>query len=163
MKVYNNFLNQDECDLIINHINNLGNSRRVHNHNRNIELYRVMDYDGLEFLVEKLNSIGIINKPIFNINKYKKGFYFLPHIDRGGIYDRELKRIKTFVINLSNPSTYQGGNLLVDGKVISNQQGTATEFDSGIIHEVTKIKEGERYSLIIWIEPNNIKNFTSII
>jgi len=163
MKIYENILEVDECEFLIDYTKKIKDNRFVKNHNRNIELFRNDDYTDLSFLNEKLESINIFNQPTFNINKYMEGYYFLPHVDRGGIYDINLERIKTLIINLSNPQDYLGGDLIVDNKKVINKQGSAVLFDSGVIHEVTEINQGIRYSMVFWIKNENLKNFQSII
>ena len=156
MVSYDNFLTKDECDYIINRIKKSDSILNV-TPNRYLELYHINDYSDFDFLEEKLNKINIINRPVFNINKYKKGYFFLPHVDRGGKNDPNKERLKTIIINLSDANNYSGGDLYVDGKLVSNKQGLATLFDSSIIHEVSEIKKGFRYSIAIWLKKNNIK------
>ena len=156
MVSYDNFLTEDECDYIINYTKKSDSILNV-TPNRNLEFYHINDYSDFKFLEEKLNKINIINKPVFNINKYTKGYFFLPHIDKGGKNDPNEERIKTIIINLSDTNNYSGGDLYVDGNIVSNKKGMAILFDSSIIHEVTEITEGFRYSIAMWLKKNNIK------
>lgn len=160
MVSYDNFLTEDECEYIINYIKKSDSITNVTN-NRNLEFYHIFDYSDFKFLEKKLNKINIINKPVFNINKYKKGYYFLPHVDRGGQNDPNKERIKTIIINLSKNTDYSGGDLYVNGDVVNTNQGFAISFNSSTIHEVTEITKGVRYSIVIWLKKNNIK--TSVL
>jgi len=64
-------------------------------------------------------------------------------------------------IQLSNPNTYKGGDLLIhegsEEQAMKRDQGTLIAFPSFIEHEVTKVTKGERYSLVGWITGNNFK------
>jgi len=159
MESYDNFLSDCECLSFIDHIKNI-NPTVDKRTGRNLEFYSIGSYDGFEFLDEKFKKIGIINKPAFNINRYEKGFFFLPHYDSGGENDRKSERIKTVIINLSKDDEYLGGNLFIDNKEIKTKQGTAFIFDSYKIHEVKIITKGFRYSLVTWLKKDNIKDKT---
>lgn len=68
----------------------------------------------------------------------------------------ELVRKLSFVIQLSNPEDYEGGNLQLlseDGKkyFAPRQRGTIIIFDSRTQHRVLKVTEGRRKSLVGWI------------
>lgn len=157
MVTYNNFLSEDECEYIINYSKKIQSIENV-TPNRNIEFYHINDYTDFSFLEDKLYNINVINKPVFNINKYKKGYYFLPHIDRGGKNDPNGERLKTIIVNLSKNSSYSGGELYVNNKLINSKQGFALSFDSSTVHEVKKLTNGYRYSLVFWLKKHNIKS-----
>ena len=54
-------------------------------------------------------------------------------------------------IQLSNSEDYKGGDLIVSDVVSSRERGNCIIFDSGVEHEVTLLKKGIRYSVIIWL------------
>lgn len=58
----------------------------------------------------------------------------------------------TLIIQLSEKDSYEGGVLIIDNNPISKQIGNLVLFDSGVIHEVTKLSSGERFVLVSWIE-----------
>ena len=153
-----NFLTESECEYIIDFtkkydsIKSYGASK--------LEFFHIKDYSNFKFLEKKLNTINIINQPVFNINKYQKGFYFLPHADRGGINDPDRLRLKTVIINLSKNNTFSGGDLYISRKRVSGNQGDAFVMDASTIHEVKKVTEGIRYSIAIWATINNIDKKT---
>lgn len=154
-----NFLTESECKYIID-FTKKSDSIKDKKSNRNLEFCHVSNYTSFKFLEKKLNTIGIINKPVFNINKYEKGFFFLPHADRGGVNDPNRLRLKTIIINLSKNNTFSGGDLYINRKRASGNQGDAFVFDSSTIHEVKKVTEGIRYSIAIWARTNNISKET---
>jgi PKHD-type hydroxylase len=59
------------------------------------------------------------------------------------------------VIQLSDPASYAGGKLELDGVTISDgnfkNQGDVLFFPSHLRHRVTPVTEGTRYSLVTWI------------
>ena len=68
----------------------------------------------------------------------------------------ELVRKLSFVLQLSNPEDYEGGNLqLLDesGKsyFAPRQKGTIILFDSRTQHRVLKVKKGVRKSIVGWV------------
>lgn len=61
----------------------------------------------------------------------------------------------SLVIQLSDPSEYEGGDLLLhtghEPIVIQKEKGMLVCFPSHTLHEVTPITKGERYSLVAWV------------
>ncbi|MCV2882926.1 2OG-Fe(II) oxygenase [Actibacterium sp. XHP0104] len=64
------------------------------------------------------------------------------------------KRKLTMVVQLSEPDSYEGGVLEIwpDSHLRSagRTRGAATVFPSFMLHRVTPVTQGERYSLTIW-------------
>lgn len=73
------------------------------------------------------------------------------------------KRFKTFIFQLSKSQDYEGGDFIVDGTTANRTQGNCICFDSSLIHEVTKITNGYRYSLVLWLEKENFSIKHSLI
>lgn len=75
------------------------------------------------------------------------------HIDQSmtGVHNRKL----SFSVQLSDPKDYQGAELVmyVEKKpsVTNKQRGDAVFFPSYVLHEVTPLKSGTRYSLVGWV------------
>ena len=68
----------------------------------------------------------------------------------------ELVRKLSFVVQLSNPDEYEGGNLQLlaeDGKTFfaPRKRGTVFVFDSRTQHRVLKVTKGTRKSLVGWV------------
>jgi len=61
----------------------------------------------------------------------------------------------SFVMQLSDPSEYEGGELLLhnsmDPITIEKRKGRIILFPSYTLHEVTPVTQGERYSLVNWV------------
>jgi PKHD-type hydroxylase len=61
----------------------------------------------------------------------------------------------SLTIQLSDPFSYNGGELhLFTGNeptIIPKEQGKLISFPSYVLHEVTPVTKGERYSLVAWI------------
>jgi PKHD-type hydroxylase len=67
----------------------------------------------------------------------------------------EMVRKLSFVLQLSNPDDYEGGNLQIldeNGKsyIAPRQRGTMILFDSRAQHRVLKVRKGVRKSLVGW-------------
>ena len=80
-----------------------------------------------------------------------QGFYRW-HLD---IAPRTTTRKITIQMPLNEPSDYEGGNLEFNAAGTPNkapqQQGTVITFPSFILHRVTPVTKGARYSLVAWI------------
>jgi len=96
-------------------------------------------------------------------NEQQKGFY-AKHNDCG---KKDL--LQNFVdirklsmsIQLSSPSDYEGGDLILydkeKEKVLPKEKGTIIFFSSDLQHEVTPITKGTRYSLVSWVQGPNLR------
>lgn len=73
------------------------------------------------------------------------------HQDFGVHISRKL----SLVLQLSDPSDYEGGNLQVmntgDPKNIRKQRGLVAVFPSYALHQVTPVTQGSRQSLVAWV------------
>lgn len=75
------------------------------------------------------------------------------HIDisGGNAYGRKI----SFIIQLSDGSEYEGGNLeIFDGNthIAPKKQGSVIMFPSYMCHRVSPVTAGTRWSLVIWIQ-----------
>lgn len=131
------------------------NSNYISNSHRQSLQYNFNDNSSLKSIIlPNLSGLGVLdigNEAI--LLKYSSGHYFKKHRDRE---DRNGKRIKTLIIQLSEESDYSGADLIVNDKLASKQLGNVILFDSGNMHEVTKLTSGERLVLVVWLEKNDI-------
>ncbi len=116
-------------------------------------------YNRLVAIVKKANDFfqfelsGIYESLQFTI--YKPGSFFDYHVDIG----RAAKSVRklTVVVQLSDPTDYQGGELIVRNLsswtelTASKERGTATVFASFVPHKVNELIEGSRFSLVSWV------------
>jgi PKHD-type hydroxylase len=73
------------------------------------------------------------------------------HIDVG-TDDITACRKLSMSVQLSEPSEYVGGDLVIDNQYICpKDSGTVVAFSSFITHKVTPVTNGKRYSLVIWL------------
>lgn len=87
-----------------------------------------------------------------NYNQSEQGMYGW-HQDYGNKLG--ISRKLSLVLQLSDPSEYEGGNLQVitNGKPqnMRKQRGLVVAFPSYILHQVTPVTQGNRQSLVAWI------------
>jgi PKHD-type hydroxylase len=85
-----------------------------------------------------------------NYDQSENGMYGW-HQDYGGGISRKL----SMVVQLTDPSQYEGGNLQVitsgEPQNIRKQRGLIAVFPSYIVHQVTPVTQGNRQSLVAWI------------
>jgi PKHD-type hydroxylase len=83
----------------------------------------------------------------------KKGVY-RPHVDTNFGYLPENRKL-TFVMQLSDPSEYEGGELRLhlgkDPDIIPKEKGLIVFFPSSTLHECTPVTSGKRCSLVGWV------------
>lgn len=75
------------------------------------------------------------------------------HVDYGG--SSSASRKLSIVLQLSDPSEYDGGNLqiLTSGQplTVKKQRGLVVAFPSYVLHQVTPVTNGSRQTLVSWI------------
>lgn len=87
-----------------------------------------------------------------NYDQSEHGMYGW-HQDYGG--SRSISRKLSLVLQLTDPSQYEGGNLQVmtSGEPINvrKQRGLIAAFPSYVLHQVTPVTQGNRQSLVAWV------------
>ncbi len=107
------------------------------------EAFRQVNQKQYRFELTGLEPIQIL--------RYKEGSFFREHTDLGYQYDASANRKITLIAQLSDPASYQGGELVLFGdKPISTTQGTLAIFPSWIQHRVEPLTAGTRYTLVSW-------------
>jgi PKHD-type hydroxylase len=98
---------------------------------------------------------------MFNLLGAFEGLQFIKYSAPGGKYGRHLDsstgnivRKLSFTLQLSKEESYEGGELCLHvsdkPKIASKKQGCIVLFPSYILHEVTPVTRGTRYSLVSW-------------
>jgi PKHD-type hydroxylase len=99
----------------------------------------------------KFDIYGFIEGLQFTSYKFPSGKYD-KHVDRG--LNMNIRKL-SLSVQLSNPKSYQGGELLLHDSsnpiTIPKEQGKLILFPSYVLHEVKPVTKGERYSLVAWI------------
>lgn len=87
-----------------------------------------------------------------NYDQSEHGMYGW-HVDYGGKISPSRKL--SLVLQLTDPSQYEGGNLqvLTGGQPVNvrKQRGLVAAFPSYVLHQVTPVTSGNRQSLVAWI------------
>ena len=113
-----------------------------------------------EFIADRA---GRYNKYDFDFNlsgiyeelqliEYDEGDYYDYHMDMGD--KATAYRKLSVIIQLSDPDTYEGGDVVFNhGKedTLPRDQGMFCVFPSYVLHKVTPVTKGKRYSLVSWI------------
>jgi PKHD-type hydroxylase len=162
--IFENFLSVEECDFILNKCKSeltLSNAE-VYGDDITFRKSSIGRVDDLGFVNERLTNKL---KEVFNINgmevtglgyyqftEYKEGEYYNWHTDSTDVVYRD--RFTSIVIQLND--TYEGGvleikNLKGELVPIENKIGTLYIFNSRLLHRVTPVVSGTRYSLVNWV------------
>jgi PKHD-type hydroxylase len=87
-----------------------------------------------------------------NYDQSEQGMYGW-HQDYGGKLSPSRKL--SLVLQLTDPSQYEGGNLQVmtggQPQTVRKQRGLVAAFPSYVLHQVTPVTSGNRQSLVAWI------------
>jgi PKHD-type hydroxylase len=87
-----------------------------------------------------------------NYDQSEQGMYGW-HQDYGGALSTSRKL--SLVLQLTDPSQYEGGNLQVitsgQPQTVRKQRGLVAAFPSYVLHQVTPVTSGNRQSLVAWV------------
>jgi Rps23 Pro-64 3,4-dihydroxylase Tpa1-like proline 4-hydroxylase len=167
--IINNFLSEEECESILNYsLTNLDLKQgkvevdtkfELDSHRKsNIAFDRYLEFP---YLIDRVHRVLMDNIDIkgcapyihknkqFQFTQYKSGDYYDWHTDV--LHNTTTNdRYCSIVIQLNN--NYIGGNLELKDIIFDNMNtGTLYAFPSDMLHRVKKVKEGIRYSLVLWV------------
>jgi len=148
----------EECQIIINE-NQIGETNwnmRDRNYNSYIIEYSLDNkwiFDKLKSFFEIQTSLKFIkNKEQIHFHKFIKGDWFGLHND--------VREKRLFAVGVLLNNDFEGGNfkLYNPNEITLNKEiGNTYVFDVRIKHEITPILNGIRYSLLWFLESDNIK------
>ena len=117
-------------------------------------------YDKIAYIARQLNGQffdldiwGFVEDLQYTIYDGKDDHYTW-HLDRGGGTSNAPRKL-SLVLQLSDPSEYEGGDLeIFDAPVptqVQKQKGLVVAFPSFILHRVTPVTKGVRKTLVVWL------------
>ena len=129
-----------------------------------IIIYKLISIDRI-FKYDIPSSIPI--EPL-QFTHYPKNGRYRSHTDWNGLSPQHQTRKLSFSLQLSNPDSYEGGNLEFDiprtpdindevwqsQLLASKKRGSMTIFPSFLKHRATEVTKGDRFALIGWIHGN---------
>jgi PKHD-type hydroxylase len=164
----------EECDKIVAYANDMyktvgtvgTDSKNLDESMRTVDVYDLpMDDNKFSWIFTKiLNTLHKVNTEYYKYSlsgithslqllHYKPGGHYDWHIDCG--HGEAASRKLSIVIPLSNPLDFEGGELLVNNNGVEvtaiSVKGSITTFPSFMLHKVTPVTKGERWSLVIWV------------
>ena len=103
------------------------------------------------------------DRELAQISRYVKNQFYKRHQDFGpNRTNNSMLRKLSLTLQLSDSDEYEGGDMVfltdgldVDGDptmTASRTKGSIIVFDSKLIHEVTPVTSGTRYSLVKWVQ-----------
>jgi PKHD-type hydroxylase len=174
---WDNAFTKDECKLIIE----LGNSQKQKKGTvntsvdsssfeenlgvRDSEISWLCPCEENAWVFRRLTDIIVeLNSRYFKFDIFgaTEGFQFTKYVAPTGYYGKHIDcgfngpvRKLSFTLQLSDSDDYEGGNLCLyhqeEPTIANRKQGFVTVFPSYVLHEVTPVTKGTRYSLVSWI------------
>lgn len=92
--------------------------------------------------------------------EYSEGNYYGWHVDTFFLANQPTDRKLTAVIQLNDPSEYEGGELQIKDSGVESiplQKGSIVVFPSYLTHQATKVTRGTRYSGALWLSGNSFR------
>ena len=109
-------------------------------------IYKILD----EYWKMATDEYGLIIDfvEVYEVKEYNKGDLFGPHIDSHEKIDVILDRKLNCILQLSDATSYEGGDLYIKDHFASRDLGSLIFFPANYQHQVSTITAGTRYSLI---------------
>lgn len=120
--------------------------------------------------IQKIISAALAQSPLFNIaalpktvypflvSKYSAGKYYGWHVDSPMMGNPPIRTDLAMTIFLSDPSTYEGGELMIQSDTGTSNfkpaKGDAVLYPCQYLHCVNEIKSGERVAAVTWVQSN---------
>ena len=174
LAISDNFLTKEECEKVINYINKNKNLKKegvtfagkTRPNYRKSLIRWIDDKDGeeLSWLIEKFHAAFFE----VNSNHYKFDLYgltepiqFTEYSTLKDKYDyhtdstlgSQVRKLSA-TVQLSDENSYKGCNVEIKlenkNQILNRKQGSITIFPSYMLHRVTPLLEGTRYSLVTW-------------
>jgi PKHD-type hydroxylase len=123
----------------------------------------------IQWLYERLtNAVNHMNDKFYKFDlfgfgeglqftKYEApGSHYDYHVDR--IYNGQVRKL-SLTVQLTDEDEYEGGDFEIYGSdyKLPRKQGTVLAFPSFMVHRVTPVTKGTRYSLVGWINGKPFK------
>lgn len=110
------------------------------------KIYDLLDPHWITFVNTHQSNVTFIEP--YEIKAYHRGDKFGIHRDTHCNIDCHIDRKLNLVIQLSESSEYEGGDLQIHDQICSREYGTGIFFPAMYTHLVTEITSGTRFSLI---------------
>lgn len=174
-KIFDNILNENQINDLINHCKNdcthidgqVGNRVNLNQKKRkdifikNSRYIEFLDHNVFEEINESINDIFNIKikyRELWKVGYYngKENSFYNIHTDDAG--DTKYRKL-SLVLMLSDKNDYEGGELYFPNLNINLklEKGSLIIFNSELLHGVKEVTSGERYTLISFMFDNNGK------
>jgi PKHD-type hydroxylase len=126
--------------------------------------------DAVMHSIQQILNNAIKSSPYFNaaaqpktvhpfiISKYSPGKYYGWHVDSPIMGSPMIRTDMAMTVFLSDPSTYEGGELLIQGSAgpmaMKPNKGDAILYPCQYLHCVNEVKSGERMAAVTWVQSN---------
>jgi PKHD-type hydroxylase len=171
-----NFLSAEECNRIISIVESSGQlyagkteDHQIHESLRKSDITWLNPDGEHRWLFERIRDcINAINADWFRYNltgfegiqftkysyKSRAGDFYSSHKDTATLPGGTIRKL-SFTIQLSDPNSYGGGDVvlyssLIESATLTRDIGSMSFFPSYTIHEVVPVNRGIRYSLVGW-------------
>ena len=156
--VIENFLTPQECENLINltTIYAEDKSMRVHLNTPKLNLTEKVDrkYYSISSSIPLIRRIRVLAENKWGIPLFPhEHFHLMHYLEKGnGLKIHSEPKIATVSasINLS-PAGHIGGEFYIKNMPVKLNQGDLVLYDSNIMHGVTPLESGQRYSFVLWM------------
>jgi predicted 2-oxoglutarate/Fe(II)-dependent dioxygenase YbiX len=149
----------EECDEIIKYAENLNQWNLYHTETTRYQVCTIVDIEWMtdKFIkyVNNVLKINITHPKYIRCIKYETGDVFEKHID----HIPQHHFYGTFIYNINTVlnEDFEGGKFILNDVEYPTNKGYVYYYPSNLVHEVTEITKGTRYSILFGLFTDNIK------
>lgn len=164
----------EECDRIVERTDRIAMEQgglvggKQQSNIRRCDLFWIDGQGDDAWIMDRIvDSVAQVNRDVFDfvltdfaekiqLTRYPEGHegFYDWHVDRGTTATSRFRKL-SMVVQLSEPEAYEGGRLEVNGagidEAIPTTRGGAVFFPAFVLHRVTPVLKGARYSLVTWV------------
>lgn len=115
-------------------------------HHINHRIYTILDEYWVNYIKDLDYTINFIEP--YELKLYTEGDGFSFHTDNYASIEYQMDRKINLIVQLSDASEYEGGDLYVGDFQCTRKYRSGIFFPAHYVHRVTKITRGKRYSMI---------------
>lgn len=159
-----NLFSKDECNIIISLIKS--NEKRWKSNDREYTSYAINLSNDTKWIFDKLSEY-FQSETRIELLKVKEQIHF--HIfEKGDLFEKhnDIRDYRMYAVGVLLNDDFEGGDFKIYNPTeitLDKLTGNTYIFDVRLMHEITPILTGERYSLIWFLQKEHIKILTNKI
>ena len=140
IEIYHDIVTNEETDELLKYYSD--NINREYPITDNVYSFKAVDV--MDYNQKKISSKLILNNPLFV--RVQLINHTIPHIE--SMHRHTSKWTSIIFLN----DDYMGGDLIIENVIIKPKKNTLLVFPGNLNHKVTRVTEGDRYTMVSFLK-----------